>query len=104
MKNMDVASTEQKTRKWYNNYTFPLVPELKIREANEHNTKSFSFHWLFFKFWSLDSFQFEIAFNIDDHWGVGFSGLLPYLRWVIAIPCPPRLQSWICKNLWRHSK
>lgn len=101
---MEVAATCQKQRKWYNDYTFPLFPQLRIYKANEHNTSGFFFHWLFFKFWSLDSFQFEIAFNIDDHWGIGFSGLLPYLRWVIAIPCPPSLQYWIQRNLWRKSK
>lgn len=48
--------------------------------------------------------QLEIAFTIGDHWGVGFNGLLPYQRWVIAIPCPPSFQFWIQINLWRKTK
>lgn len=101
---MEVASTDQKPRKWYNNYIFPLVPGFRIKKADEYNTNGFSFHWLFFKFWTLDSFGFEISFNIDDHWGIGFSGILPYLRWVVAIPCPPNWQMWMQRNLWRKIK
>ena len=98
----DTPSQEwQKPRTWYNNYTFPLLPQLQIKEGNEYNTKGFSFHWLFFKLWSLDCFSFEVGVVFDTHWGIGFIGILPYLRWVICIPCPEKLMMWTQRNLWR---
>jgi len=98
-----VCSTLEKPRRWYNSYTFPLIPQFKIRPANEYNTKAISFHWLFIHLWTLDSFEFEVSIILfSSHWGVGFNGQLPYLRWVIAIPMPPRFQNWIQRNLWRQ--
>jgi hypothetical protein len=90
-----------KPEKWYNHYSFPLVPQITIRRGDEWNTTSHSFHWLIFKFWTLDSVQFEISANIDTHWGIGFCGILPYLRWVISIPLPVSFQMWVQQNLWR---
>lgn len=91
-------------KKWYNSYIFPLVPQLEVREGDDYNTKKFTFRWLFFTFWSLDSFQFEISVVADTHWGLGFVGILPYLRWVVAIPCPVRIGMWVTRNLARKSK
>ena len=85
------ASGTYRVQKWYNRNVFPLVPILEIKKANEHNTRGFSFRWLFFTFWSLDSVQFELSFVATTHWGVGFIGLLPYLRWVVTIPCPEKI-------------
>lgn len=98
-----VANNEWVPRKqtWYNNETFPLVPQLTIRPANYHNTSGFSFSWLFFKIWSLDAFQLECSFNIDTHWGIGFTFLLPYLRVVATIPCPMEFGIFIDKHLSR---
>ena len=56
-----------------------LVPVITIKKANKHNTSGFTFRWLFFTFWSLDAFQFQLSFNIDTHWGIGITFLLPYL-------------------------
>lgn len=95
------AKANYKPRKWYNNYEFPLVPVLTLKKGNEHNTSGFTFKWLFFKFWSLDAFGFELGVVADNHWGIGFIGILPYLRWVICIPCPIKLQTWIQRKLWR---
>lgn len=92
-----------KQRKWYNGHTFPLVPVLTTRKADEHNTFHFSFHWLFFKVWSLDSFDFEVALVFDlCHWGVGLTAILPYLRIVVAIPPPEKLSTWWQNNMWRR--
>ena len=77
--------------KWYNRNVFPLVPVITVRKANKHNTSSFTFRWLFFTIWTLDSFSFELAFVASTHWGIGLIGILPYVRWVVAIPCPERL-------------
>ena len=100
---MDVAVSNYKPRKWYNRYIFPLVPVFTTREANEHNTSGFSFDWLFIKIWSRDSIDLEFAFVLSEHWGIGITALLPYLRIVVCIPCPPKLGIWCQKNLWRKA-
>jgi hypothetical protein len=87
---------------WYNRNIFPLIPIITTKKADKHNTSGFTFRWLVFTLWSLDSFQFEISMNIDTHWGIGFTGILPYLRWVVAIPCPERLGIWLDRNLSRR--
>jgi len=86
--NLHANACYHKKEKWYNKYQFPLIPSFTVKKADEHNTKWFEFRWLIFHFWSLDSVRFEIALTIDTHWGIGFTFLLPYLRGVIAIPCP----------------
>lgn len=102
---MEAATyTEEKKRRWYNNYQFPIIPQLKTKPADRHNTARFSFSWLFIKIWSLDSFSFEVAFNISEHWGIGFTFLLPYLRIVLCIPFPESLASYIQQKIWRRPK
>ena len=98
------ASGYHRKEKWYNKNVFPLVPVITVRESNEHNTSNFTFRWLFFTFWSLDAFQFELAFNISTHWGIGITFLLPYLRGCIGIPCPERLGIFIDRKLHRRPK
>ena len=93
-----------KRQKWYNKRIFPLVPTIQIRKADELNTSSFSFRWLFFTIWSLDSFDFEVSFVISTHWGFGFVGSLLYLRWVVAIPCPEKMAIYIGEMLHRKPK
>lgn len=95
------ASGYCRKQKWYNNNVFPLIPVLKIKKANEHNTSGFTFRWLVFTFWTLDSFSFEISIVATEHWGIGVIGILPYLRWVIAIPCPEWLGMKISNLLGR---
>lgn len=98
------ASGYARKEKWYNKNIFPLVPVITIRKSNENNTKSFSFRWLFFTIWSLDSFAFEFSVVADTHWGVGFVGILPYLRWVVAVPCPEKIGIFIYRKLYRKCK
>lgn len=93
-----------KKRKWYNGYTFPLVPVIQKRKADDHNTSSFSFHWLIFKFWTLDAVDFELSLVLSFHWGFGVIGILPYLRWAIAIPFPYKLGLFIQRHFWRRPK
>lgn len=104
----DIISEVEKTysvrRRWYNSHTFPLVPTLEIRKASQYNVPSFSFKWLVFSLWSLNSVSLELQVVIDTHWGVGVIGILPYLRWVCCIPCPMKLQMWVQRNLWRKPK
>lgn len=92
---------DYRVQKWYNSEIFPLTPIITTKKANDYNTQGFTFRWLIFTFWSLDSFQFEISFNIDTHWGIGFTFLLPYLRGVMAIPCPYKIGSFIDRYLSR---
>jgi hypothetical protein len=93
-----------KTRKWYTNYTFPLIPVISYRKANQYNTFNWTFHWMFFKVWTRDAFDFEIAFTISGHWGIGVTALLPYLRLVITVPCTEWLSIKIDKYLGRKPK
>jgi hypothetical protein len=89
--------------KWYCSYKFPLLPIITIREKDNYNTKHFSFHWLFIKVWTIDTFSFEFCFAMTSHWGIGFIGLLPYLRWAVAIPIPFKISEFIGRKLNRHS-
>ena len=98
------SSGYYRKEKWYNKNIFPLIPVIQIKKADQHNTSSFSFRWLFFTIWTLDSFQFEFTIVANTHWGVGVIGLLPYLRWVITIPCPEKLGIWIDRKLSRKPK
>lgn len=98
------ASGTYRKQRWYNKNVFPLIPLLEVKKANEHNTSGFTFRWLFITVWTLDSVQFELALNADTHWGIGLKGLLPFLRWVIAIPCPERTGIWINKHFSRRIK
>lgn len=85
----DVNCTgEYRKEKWYNNHVFPLIPIIIVKKKDKYNTSGFSFKWLFFNLWSLDSFAFELSFVCTSHWGIGIIGILPYLRWVVTIPLP----------------
>jgi len=77
---------------------------LHIRKADLYNTSCFSFEWLFLRVWTLDSFNFEIALNISEHWGIGVTAIIPYLRIVICIPFPDSFAMWVQQNLWRQVK
>ncbi len=92
------------SKKWYKSQIFPLIPIIETREENEHNTSHFSFRWLFITIWTIDSFCFEFTIVADNHWGLGFIGLFPYFRWVLAIPCPTKLGMWTQRYLWRKTK
>jgi len=96
------ASGRFRKQKWYNKNVFPLVPVLEIKKADEHNTGGFTFRWLIFTFWTLDSFSFEASIVCDTHWGLGLTAILPYLRAVICIPCPEKISIYIDKKLSRR--
>ncbi len=96
------AAGSYRNEKWYNKNVFPLVPVVVFKKADKWNTSSFSFRWLVFTVWSRNSFDFELSLVIDTHWGIGIIGLLPYLRWVVTIPCPEMLSILISKKLDRR--
>lgn len=97
-----IASGYFREEKWYNRNIFPLIPLLKIKKSDEFNTNGFTFRWLFFTIWSLDSFGFEFSLVATTHWGIGFIGIIPYIRWVVAIPCPERIGILIDRKLCRR--
>lgn len=98
-------NTNFRVEKWYKKNIFPLLPIINTRPADDHNTKSFSFKWLFFHIWTRDSFDFELAIVADPcHWGFGITMLLPYLRFVATIPVPESISIKIQKYLWRRPK
>ncbi|OIN55870.1 hypothetical protein [Arsenicibacter rosenii] len=98
------ATKEYKPLRWYNHQAFPLVPQLEFKPEDKHNTAGFSFSWLFFRIWTLDSFGFELSIICDWQWGLGLIGILPYLRWALTIPIPMKWSIWVQRNLWRKPK
>ena len=94
---MKESDTSVERRKWYNGYKFPIVPAIEIKKGDEYSTNGFSFHWLFFKAWSLDCPEFELSIVCSSHWGIGVIGILPYLRWCICVPLPEKIGLWVYK-------
>jgi membrane-associated phospholipid phosphatase len=102
---MITCKTDQKPKKWYNSNIFPIIPQFKYKPAcDSWDTSNWSFHWLFFKLWSLDAFEFELSIAVSSHWGIALLGIFPYTRWVIGVPLPYKVTSWVQRKLWRHSK
>ncbi len=97
-------NSNYKQPKWWNHPTFPLVPLFKYRPADYHNTAGWCFTWLGIKLWTLDAANFELAVVLDDHWGLGVTAIVPYLRIAITIPMPMKMAMWLQKNLWRKSQ
>ena len=99
--NNEAVSQFYKPKKWYNKDVFPLIPVITTRQPNQYNTRSFYFKWLFFTFWTLDIFSFEVSFVASSHWGIGFIGVLPYLRWAVTVPIGDKIGFKIDKHLNR---
>jgi hypothetical protein len=100
----EMEQSNIKPERWYNREIFPLIPKISYKKGDKYNTPSLSFRWLFFRFWTLDTFEFELSIVMDGHWGLGVIGILPYLRWVICIPCPTSLSMWMYNNLSRKPR
>lgn len=97
----DLQCNDPDPRTWWNSYTFPLVPVLRLRKSvkpqdtyDSGTTTGFTFSWLFLTVWTLDNVHFELAIVADTHWGIGLTGILPYLRWKLTIPCPQKFGFW----------
>lgn len=98
------ATGHAKSILWYKHPSFSLVPQYYVSPASKYNTARFSFCWLFFRLWTLDTFSFEIAFVCNTLWGIGLIGALPYLRWNLVIPCPMWLEAIVRRYLHRQPK
>jgi hypothetical protein len=89
--------------KWYRYWAFPLLPLIRIRQADQWNTWSFRCSWLFFTLWTLDSAGIGIDISIDVNYA--FAGIkLPYCKMGISIHIPFRLGMWLQKHTWRHAR
>jgi len=95
--------------RWWNNPTFPLVPVLNVRKSikpagnwDSGTCRGFTLSWLGLAIWTLENPSFELAIVADFHWGIGVTGIIPYLRWKVTIPPPAALQTWAYKNLNRR--
>lgn len=97
-----IEAVNSRGYRWYEKDVFPLVPQLKTRKGDAWNTRGFTFKWLFLTAWTLDAPQFELTLVCSSHWGIGFIGVLPYLRWSLTIPMPSTISSWCYKHLWRR--
>lgn len=74
--------------KWWRHHRFPLAPLWSYRPAEGWNPSSWTFSWLFFRYWSLNQFSIEASFEIGWN-GVGIGVILPYTRlwfWIIPVP------------------
>tara|TARA_B110000971_G_C19837607_1_gene421030 strand:- start:76 stop:435 length:360 start_codon:yes stop_codon:yes gene_type:complete len=91
----------ERGNKWYNSDRFPILPNIRVKKADFHNTSSFSFRWIFINMWILDGPNFEVGIVASSHWGIGFLFLLPYLRLAITIPYPAKLEYWVSRNFNR---
>lgn len=79
---------------WWQWHRFPLIPVFDWCEGNKWNNPGFSFSWLMFRFWSLDSFAFCVEFHVEEI-GVFVRVQLPYLNcyvWLLLFP-----ESWMHK-------
>lgn len=87
--------------KWYKHWSFPLIPHIRIREADEWNTKSFHFTWAFFRFWTLDAPTFGMDAEIDTY-HIGAYVRLPYCKMGLGIHVPYDIAHWLHRKTWRR--
>lgn len=85
---------------WFNWPRFPLVPQLKIKQEDKHNTWGFNFHWLMFRVWTGDAPMLGAEIDIDTDFKVRLN--LPYVWTAIIIPIAP-YGAWTFK-FWRKPK
>lgn len=89
--------------RWYKHWAFPLLPHTVIRQPDQWNTWRLNFHWLFVRFWTLDSPSIGVDVDIDtSHLGAYFR--LPYCKFGVGIHIPFKLSAWLQKHTWRHAK
>jgi len=85
---------------WYHWPRCPLVPDIKFRKADKHNTWSFGFHWLIFRCWTMDNPSLGASIELDDM-SLQIRLRLPYLITGLFIPVFP----WGLEHkLWRKPK
>jgi len=91
------CKTNMAKKKWYNWNRFPLLPQLKIRREDLHNTSSFNFHWLIFRAWTSDAPMLGAEINLAENGCFEIRLNLPYLWTGIFIPYYPAWKNYF----WR---
>lgn len=99
----DVAKSNEPPRKWWNWHLCPLVPQIRTRQEDRHNTWSFHFHWLLFRAWTSDAPTLGVNAEIETY-GAHLRFHFPYLWAGIFIPFGMYVDSWIHRHLWRKTK
>lgn len=84
--NDQISATYMAKEKWYNWRRLPLLPKLKTRKEDLHNTSSFNFHWLVFRAWTSDAPMLGIEVNLAENGYFNIRLNLPYLWTGIFIP------------------
>lgn len=96
----DMVATELPTGPaWATWGRFPLMPQVRFRTGNEQNTSTLHFHWLIFRFWTLDSICLELDVRLEEDFGVYVQ--LPYCKMGISIPLLPM---YALHRFWRRPK
>lgn len=96
-----MSEEAMKYNKWYYYHRFSLVPVFKTRKPDRYNTRSFSFHWLIFRFWTMDSVDTGLEINFDFE-NLYIRGRLPYCIFGVFIPVAPLYLAQ--RYLWRRPK
>jgi hypothetical protein len=92
-----ISEDYKNSLRWWTHWKCPLVPQLKIKKADKHNTAGFNFHWLFFRAWTGDAPSIGASVELCDD-GLFLRLTLPYLWTGLFFYILP--QSWSHK-LWR---
>lgn len=81
-------------------WQFPIIPIVEKQKRTEHRHPSFSFLWLFIKFYTARNFGFFITIhlNISDGIGIGFHLFYCYLT--LAFPLPHFVERFIHTKLY----
>lgn len=82
--------------RWWSHWRCPLVPQLKIKKADRHNTSGFNFHWLFFRAWTGDAPSLGASIELSDS-GLFIRLTLPYLwtgLFFYMVPSNTKLFMW----------
>lgn len=98
-----VARSNEPPPRWWRWHRFPLVPQLKIKQEDDHNTWRFNFHWLVFRAWTSDAPMLGFQVEIETY-GVQVRLHLPYLWVGVFIPLGSRIEAWAHRNLWRKTR
>lgn len=85
---------------WYHWHRFAVLPNIRIKKADEYNTWGFNFHWLIFRAWTSDAPMLGCSIGLDDH-DLKIRVDLPYLWTGIFIPLFPAN---IHQRFWRKPK
>ena len=82
---------------WFYYHRFSILPNLRVRQADQYNTWGFNFHWLVFRAWTIMSPDIGFEVTLDDQ-QLQIRLKFPYLITGFFIPLFPA--SWSQKIWW----